>query len=97
MNTQPTELKSAFDVMDEVENAILELDELPRLLQLLIDNYHLDKREFTESEMYDLGIAGHTIYSVLYMVQNSLYDMSDKLNAISIKKDLDQEDTETAK
>lgn len=47
--------------------------------------------------MYDLGIAGHTIYSVLYMVQNSLYDMSEKLNAISIKKDLDQEDTETAK
>ncbi len=47
--------------------------------------------------MYDLGIAGHTIYSVPYMVQNSLYDMSDKLNAISIKKDLDQEDTETAK
>lgn len=97
MNTQPTELKSAFDVMDEVENAILELDELPRLLQLLIDNYHLDNREFTKNEMYDLGIAGHTIYSVLYIVQRSLCDMSDKLNAISIRKDLDQEDTETAK
>lgn len=65
MNTQPTELKSAFDVMEEVENAILEIDELPRLLQLLIDNYHLDKKELTKSEMYDLGIAGHTIYSVL--------------------------------
>lgn len=40
MNTQPTQLKSAYDVMEEVENAILEIDELPRLLQLLIDNYH---------------------------------------------------------
>lgn len=97
MNTQPTQLKSAFDVMEEVENAILEIDELPRLLQLLIDNYHLGNKEFTENEMYDLGIAGHTIYSVLYIVQRSLYDMSEKLNAISIKKDLDRENTETAK
>lgn len=97
MNTQPTEFKSAFDVMEEVENATLEIDELPRLLQLLIDNYHLDNREFTESEMYNLGIAGHTLYSVLDIVQNRLYDMSEKLNAISIKKDLDRENTETAK
>lgn len=97
MNTQPTQIKRAFDVMKEVENATLEIDKLPDLLQLIIENYHLDHEELTESEMYDLGIAGHTIFSVLYMVQNSLYDMSEKLNAISIKKDLDQEDTETAK
>lgn len=97
MNTQPTQLKSAFDVMDEVEDATLGIDELPRLLELLINNYHLYNREFTEGEMYALGMAGHTIYSVLYIVQRSLYDMSNKLNAISIKKDLDQEDTETAK
>lgn len=97
MNTQPTQLKSAFDVMEEVEDATLGIDELPRLLELLIDNYHLYNREFTEGEMSDLGMAGHTIYSVLYIVQRSLYDMRNKLNAISIKKDLDQEDTETAK
>lgn len=97
MNTQPTQLKSAFDVMDEVEDATLGIDELPRLLELLINNYHLYNREFTKDEMSALGMAGHTIYSVLYIVQRSLYDMSNKLNAISIKKDLDQEDTETAK
>ena len=97
MNTQPTQLKSAFDVMDEVEDATLGIGELPRLLELLINNYHLYNREFTEDEMSALGMAGHTIYSVLYIVQRSLYDMSNKLNAISIKKDLDQEDTETAK
>lgn len=97
MNTQPTQLKSAFDVMDEVEDATLGIDELPRLLELLINNYHLYNSEFTEAEMSNLGMAGHTIYSVLYIVQRSLYDMSNKLNAISIKKDLDQEDTETAK
>lgn len=92
MNTQPTQIKRAFDVMKEVENATLEIDKLPDLLQLIIENYHLDHEELTESEKYDLGIAGNTIFSVLYMVQNSLYDMSEKLNAISIKKDLDQED-----
>ena len=97
MNTQPYELRDVREVFADVENAVVGLEELPRLLQLIIDNYHLDNREFTKNEMYDLGIAGHTIYSVLYIVQRSLYDMSDKLNAISIRKDLDQEDTETAK
>ena len=42
-------------------------------------------------------MASGNLYSVLYIVQRSLYDMNDRLNAISIKEYLDQEDTETAK
>ena len=97
MNNTAYSLREVREVFTEVENATAGLDELPRLLQLLIDNYNLDSTELTENEMFDLGMASHTIYSVLYIVQSSLYNMSDKLRSISIKKDLDQEDTETAK
>ena len=97
MNTQPYELRDVREVFTEVETAVAGLEELPILLQLLIDRYHLDNNERTKTERLDLSMASGTLYSVLYVVQRSLYDMSDKLNAISIKKDLDQEDTETAK
>lgn len=97
MNTQPYELRDVREVFTEVETAVAGLEELPILLQLLIDRYHLDNNELTKTERLDLSMASGTLYSVLYVVQRSLYDMSDKLNAISIKKDLDQEDTETAK
>ena len=97
MNTQPYELRDVREVFADVENAVAGLEELPRLLQLLIDNYNLDSAELTENERFDLGMASNTLYSVLYIVQSNLYTMSDKLRNISIKKDLDQEDTETAK
>lgn len=97
MNNTAYSLRDVREVFTEVENATAGLDELPRLLQLLIDNYNLDSAELTENEMFDLSMASHNIYSVLYIVQSSLYNMSDKLRSISIKKDLDQEDTETAK
>ena len=97
MNTQPFELRDVREVFTDVENAVVGLDELPRLLQLLIDNYNLDSAELTEDERFNLSMANNTIYSVLYVVQNSLYNMSEKLQNISIRKSLDQEDTETAK
>lgn len=97
MNTQPTELRDVIEVFTDVENAVAGLDLLPRLLQLLIDRYNLDSNELTEDERFDLSMASDTLYSVLYTVQSRLYTMSDKLNAISIRKGLDQEDTETAK
>lgn len=97
MSIQPTDLRDVREVFSEVEDATAGLDLLPRLLQLLIDRYDLDSNELTDGERYDLSMANKTIYSVLYTVQSSLYTMSDKLNAISIKKDLDQEDTATTK
>lgn len=97
MNTQPYELRDVREVFTEVENAVAGLDLLPQLLQLLIDRYNLDSNELTENEMFDLSRASNTLYSVLYTVQSSLYTMNEKLENISIRKDLDQEDTETAK
>lgn len=98
MNIEPKqELRSAIEVFSDVENATVGLEELPHLLQLLVDNYDLDSREFTEKQVLDLGMSHNTLYSTIFIVQHTLWDMSEKLSKISIKKDLDQEDAETTK
>ena len=97
MNIQPYKYRDVKEVFSEVETAVAGIEELPVLLQLLIERYHLDSNELTKDERLDLSMASGNLYSVLYIVQRSLYDMNDRLNAISIKEYLDQEDTETAK
>lgn len=94
MNEQTYELRDVREVFTEVEEATSGIGDLPRLLQLLIDSYNLDSAELTDDERYDLSMASDTIYSVLYIVQNSLYTMNEKLKNISIKKYSEQDNKE---
>ena len=96
MNTRP-ELRSAFDVFSDVETATAGLEDLARVLQTLVEAYDLDDLDFTEKHVIDLGTHHKEVYSVIYIVQRTLWEMSDKLSQISIRKDLDQENTETTK
>ena len=97
MTTQPNELRSAIEVFSDVEDAIAGLEEVPGVLQLLVEAYDLDDRDFTEKQVLDLGTHHKEVYAAISIVQRTLWDMSDKLQKISIKKDLDQENTETTK
>ena len=89
MNQTPE--KTAWEIMDEVEQATIELDQLPTLIQLLIERYKLDQLELTKSEKRDLGEAHKEINDVLTLLQWRLFEMQDKLKAIQTKKDLDSD------
>lgn len=91
------EQKTGFEVYCEVEEATSGLEELSGVIQLLIDNYDLSSREWTQEKAMDLGLGCKAIYATLTTVQFRIQDISEKLHRIATKKDPDQEDTETTK
>lgn len=80
------EQKTAFEVLCECQSILSELDNLPELIQLLIDNYHLEKLYLSDAQKIDLVNGHHTIYSVLAIVQSQLTTMNEKITTISLEK-----------
>lgn len=90
--------KTATELFLEVEDATVELEHLPELLQLLIESYKLDKNgDLTKSEIYNLGTSHRIIFATLAIVRDRLWAVNDKLKAIEIQKDLDQGSAATTK
>ncbi len=83
--------RTAFEVYTDVENATFELSALPSVLNLIIENYHLDNEELSLDEMDDFRRGWKTIYNALFMVRNSIADVVDKLHDIKLVND-DPED-----
>ena len=83
--------RTAFEVYTDVENATFELSALPSVLNLIIENYHLDNEELSPDEMDDFRRGWKTIYNALFMVRNSIADVVDKLHDIKLVND-DPED-----
>lgn len=80
------ELKTGFDIMSEVEDAIIHLEELPDVIQLLIENLKLDERNITKDDEYDLINRRGMIYNVLTLVQRTIWETNDSISAITLKK-----------
>jgi len=80
------ELKSGFEIMSEVEDITIHLNELPQVIQLLIENLKLDELEITKEDEYELIARRVMIYDVLTLVQRTLYEVNDDISAISLKK-----------
>lgn len=80
------ELKSGWEIMSEVEDITIHLNELPQVIQLLIENLKLDELKITKEDEYDLIARRGMIYDVLTLVQRTLYEVNDDISAISLKK-----------
>lgn len=75
--------KSGYEVEEEFRQALTDLEALPDVLQMLIRSYKLDHTEFTQEDCMNLGTAHKEVYSVISLVQRQLWDISDKVKAIS--------------
>lgn len=75
--------KSGFEVEEEFRQALIDLEALPDVLQMVIRSYKLDSIDYTQADCINLGNAHKEIYSVLSLVQRQLWDISDKVKAIS--------------
>lgn len=95
--TRPKADKTGWEILTEAEEATLDLEGLGDMLGILIEYYNLSNRELTDYQKRFLGESSNTIYNILRLVQAGLYSANERIEAIKLKKDLDQEDTETAK
>jgi len=80
------ELKSVFELMGEVEDISIKINELPDVIQLLIENNKLDEKDWTQDDEYDFIIQRGKIYNVLTLVQRILWEVNDEFNALTIRK-----------
>lgn len=76
----------AFLVSNEYDELSTILEPLPDLIQLLIDNYHLDSLELTRGQAIDLGNAHKILFSTLKVVQDALWNYQDKASAIDYRQ-----------
>jgi hypothetical protein len=83
-NQEPREKKTGFEVQEEYCQALVELETLPDLLQVVIRRFNLDHEDLTGAERIELGNGYRELYSVLGTVQRQLWDMKDKIDNITL-------------
>lgn len=83
---KPVEVKTGFEIMSEVEDIAIHLNELPNVIQLLVENLKLDERELTKEEEYDYIHRRYMVYDVLTLVQRTLWEVIDGIDNIKLKK-----------
>ncbi len=72
--------KTVAEVLTEVSNATIELETMPTIIQLLIDNLKLDMRDWTEFDEADYINNRNTVYRVLDLVQRTIWSTTEALN-----------------
>lgn len=72
--------KTVAEVLTEVSNATLELETMPTIIQLLIDNLKLDMKDWTEFDEADYINNRNTVYRVLDLVQRTIWSTTEALN-----------------
>lgn len=72
--------KTVAEVLTEVSNATIELETMPTIIQLLIDNLKLDMRDWTEFDEADYINNRNTVYRVLDLVQRTIWNTTEALN-----------------
>lgn len=76
----------AFLVSNEYDELSTILEPLPDLIQLLIDNYDLNMTDFSQAQIYDLGMAHRVLFSTLKVIQDALWNYQDKASAIDYRQ-----------
>lgn len=72
--------KTVAEVLTEVSNATIELETMPTIIQLLIDNLKLDMRDWTEFDEADYINNRNTVYRVLDLIQRTIWSTTEALN-----------------
>ena len=80
-NTVETSKKIFFDYMHDVDEALIDVEMLPDIVQVFIENYKLDNLERTDGERCDLGDVGGKLYSLLTLVERTIWTAIEKKEA----------------
>lgn len=81
---QSKQYRSALEVYNDIENALVELELIPDLIQILISEYGLDSTIMNEAETFHLVHGYKGIHSTLRIIQRTIWDMVREVQEISL-------------
>lgn len=76
------EKKSIFQLLSDIENSTLNLETIPTILNLLINDFHLDNKTLEEPEIYDLVARHDMIYDTVVLARNVIIDTLEELERV---------------
>lgn len=82
--------KTAFEVVEEAQDAISALRFVPSTILLMMENFGLDSLELTEANICDITHRHEMITDTLHLALNEIWEALDKIENLSIKKDSEE-------
>ena len=80
--------KTALEVVNDYDKALCGIENLPEIINLLIDRFDLDATEYTDKQALELSLNHKAVYSVLRVIQDSLFVMIERINKIDRFKEV---------
>ncbi len=81
-NVNETMKNTIFNMVTEIEESTIELETLPDLIQLYIENYDIDSRELSENQLFDFSHSSEKLYSLLFLIQLTIRKVKETQNDI---------------
>ena len=75
--------KEVWNLVNDVQMALPPLTQAAAVIDLLIDNYSLDRTDLNNDEMYDIGLHHDQIYNALQLVKSTLYSTAEEIERIT--------------
>lgn len=75
--------KEILELVNEVQMTLPPLTQAATVLNLLIENYNLDKLNPSGDEMLDIGIHHTEIFNILQLVKTTLYNTTEEIERIT--------------
>ena len=82
--------KTAFEVINEAQDAISALSSVPSTILLMMESFGLDSLELTESNKFDIINRHEMITDTLNLALHEIWEALDKIENLSIKKDSEE-------
>lgn len=80
--------KTALEVVNDYDSALYGIENLPEIINLLIDRFNLDATEYTDKQALELSLNHKAVYSVLRVIQDSLFVMIKRIDKIDRFKEV---------
>lgn len=74
----------ASEVLSDVSDATIALSSLPRVIQSTIESLDLNERQLTSEQKRNIAENYRTIYDLLTLIQQTIYDTESKLESIPV-------------
>ena len=89
------ETRSTTEVFTDVENVTNKLLGIPELIDLIIESFKLDELEWEKWDMWDFMARRDILCKLIYMVLNGVDEVNEGINAIQIRKPIEEEGEES--
>lgn len=78
--------KTGFEIMNEYENALVNLNSLPTILTFIIEDFGFENETLSEKDIENMIVRSDMIYHGLTLVRNIIMDVIEETKHINLNK-----------